>query len=201
MAFTVEIGPSQAAFRRRRSKHHRFLISYHHRDQQIAPQTPLTMTLTRPHIVVAMGSYQVSYHWRLFRSAMGNSGYDVTIVTLRSTIMTGSIPVPDAMSNDVAAIREVVSEQLEAGYNVVVLAHSAGGVAASGALEGSWYSWVKARCTPRRTPGSRATQAGRQLGWQRKWQAGTVARSSSMSTHSCWYSAGPLKGRRRMASR
>ena len=94
------------------------------------------MASPKPHIVVAMGSFHIPYHWRLFKSSLEGSGYHATIVNLPSTVVTGSTPTPDAMSKDIAAVREGVIEQIQDGHDVIALAHSAGAVAASAALEG-----------------------------------------------------------------
>ena len=94
------------------------------------------MALQKPHIVVAIGSFHVPYHWRLLKASLEGMGYDITITNLVSTVTSGTDPVADAMIKDIAAIREAVTKQIEGGKDVVVLAHSAGGVPASAALEG-----------------------------------------------------------------
>ena len=92
------------------------------------------MASPKPHIVVAMGSFQTPWHYSFLKSSIEKSGYDVTIVNLPST--GGWTVVAEAMARDIAAIRSALKEQIDAGRDVVLMAHSQGGVSASAALEG-----------------------------------------------------------------
>lgn len=88
----------------------------------------------KPHIIIVMGSFQTPWHYSFLREQLEKSGYEATIVQLPST--GGWTPVPDALTKDVVAVREAVTQQIAKGNDVVVVAHSQGGVGASGALEG-----------------------------------------------------------------
>lgn len=92
------------------------------------------MASLKPFIVIVMGSFQTPWHYSLLQTALQQAGYQADIVQLPST--GGWTPVPDAMGKDVIAVREAVTAQLEKGNDVIVVAHSQGGVGASGALQG-----------------------------------------------------------------
>lgn len=81
-----------------------------------------------------MGSFQTPWHYSFLQAQLEKAGYEASIVQLPST--GGWTPVPDALAKDVEAVREAVTAQIEKRNDVVVVAHSQGGVGASGALEG-----------------------------------------------------------------
>lgn len=92
------------------------------------------MASPKPHVIIVMGSFQTPWHYSFLPAALQKAGYEATIVQLPST--GGWTPVPDALAKDVAAVRGAVTAQIEKGNDVIVVAHSQGGVGASGALEG-----------------------------------------------------------------
>lgn len=91
---------------------------------------------SKPHILIIPGMWHVAHHWRLFKSAIENAGYQATVQNLPANVEDGKRPVEDAMDKGVAAIRAAAVKQIENGNDVVVVAHSAGGAAAGGALVG-----------------------------------------------------------------
>lgn len=88
----------------------------------------------KPHIIIVMGSFQTPWHYSLLQASLEEAGYGATIVQLPST--GGWTPVPNALVKDTAAVREAVTARMAKGEDVVVVAHSQGGVGASAALEG-----------------------------------------------------------------
>lgn len=97
------------------------------------PQTRRIMA-TKPHIIIVAGAFQTEWHYSFLRDELTKAGYEATIVVLPST--GGWTPVPDSLTKDVEAIREAITRQIDAGSDVVVVAHSQGGVGASAALKG-----------------------------------------------------------------
>ena len=94
------------------------------------------MASQKQHIVVVMGSFHIPWRWRFLKSSLEESGYGVTITNLASTVLSGSKPTENALAQDIAVIRSAVTKQIDQGQDIVVLAHSAGGMGTSGALEG-----------------------------------------------------------------
>lgn len=90
----------------------------------------------KPHIIIVPGVCHVGHHWRLFMSSMERAGYGATFQPLLCNIEGRKQPPPNSIIKSVAAIRAAVVKQIENGCDVVVIAHSAGGVAAGGALSG-----------------------------------------------------------------
>ena len=80
-----------------------------------------------------MGSFQTPWHYSFLQKSLEDSGYEASILNLPST--GGWTVVPDALAKDTAAVRSAVQEQINLGNDVVVVAHSQGGVGASAALE------------------------------------------------------------------
>ncbi len=57
-------------------------------------------------------------------------------MNLPSTILAGSTVIEDSCAKDVEMVRKTVMAEIDDGHDVVVLAHSQGGVAATAALKG-----------------------------------------------------------------
>ena len=138
---------------------------------------------SKPHILIIPGMWHVAHHWRLFKAAIQNAGYQATVQNLAANVEDGTVPVEDAMAKGVAAIRAAALKLIEKGNDVVVVAHSAGGAAAGGALgrlgkvgwvdmdplfEGIYlltevvWRQVEARCSAHRLSGSLSDRTWRQ---------------------------------------
>lgn len=89
----------------------------------------LAMAEPKPHTVVAMGSFQEPWYYRLLKESLEKSGYGVTIVNLPST--GDWTAVPDSLTRDIAAFKEALTTQIDAGNDVVLVARSQGGNAGS----------------------------------------------------------------------
>lgn len=92
------------------------------------------MTATKPTIVIVPGAWQRIAAFVPFADILRKSGYDAECVGVPST---GGTELPlTGLPEDVAAIRAVLEPLVEGGKDVVVLAHSAGGVSGSAAVRG-----------------------------------------------------------------
>lgn len=86
-----------------------------------------------PTIVIVPGACQTPAHYQPFASALQHASFQVAVVPLPS--LGGSRGWKD-FSEDVTAIRKVVSNLVDDGTEVVVLMHSYGGMPGSAALRG-----------------------------------------------------------------
>lgn len=76
------------------------------------------------------------WQYRYLKASLVEWGYEATVVNLPSTILVGSKSIPDSFWKDVDAVKRAVTEEIQGGHDVVVVAHGQGGVAASVALKG-----------------------------------------------------------------
>ncbi|KAK3614883.1 hypothetical protein LTR56_026949 [Elasticomyces elasticus] len=92
------------------------------------------MAAQKPYVVIAMGSFQTPWHYERLKTSLEILGYDASIINLPST--GGWTVVPEALTKDTVEIRRALARQIDAGRDVVLVAHSQGGVGASAATKG-----------------------------------------------------------------
>ncbi|ROW08188.1 hypothetical protein VPNG_06890 [Cytospora leucostoma] len=89
---------------------------------------------SKPTIVIVPGAWQTTGVYQHFADLLKQAGYAPEIVKLPST---GGTDLPlTGLTEDIAAIQAVIKPLVEAGKEVVVVAHSAGGVSGGGAVNG-----------------------------------------------------------------
>ncbi|KAJ4396506.1 hypothetical protein N0V93_000725 [Gnomoniopsis smithogilvyi] len=87
----------------------------------------------KPTVLIVPGAWQLTTAFVPFIELLNKSGYETEIVKLPST---GGTELPlTGLPEDIAAIRAVLEPLVEAGKNVLLLTHSAGGVSGSGAMK------------------------------------------------------------------
>ena len=86
-----------------------------------------------PTIVIVPGACQTPAHYLPFASALRNANFPVAVIPLPSLGVSRGWK---DFSEDVTAIRKVVSDLVDVGTQVVVLMHSYGGMPGSAALRG-----------------------------------------------------------------
>lgn len=92
------------------------------------------MAASKPTIVMVPGAWQLAVTYECFGALLKKSGYAAKVVSLPST---GGTELPlTGLPEDIAAIRAVVTPLVDAGEDVVLLTHSAGGVSGSAAIKG-----------------------------------------------------------------
>ncbi|ROV92371.1 hypothetical protein VMCG_09112 [Cytospora schulzeri] len=89
---------------------------------------------SKPTIVIVPGAWQLPTGYTPFADLLKRSGFGSEVVDKPSTGSTGNPPA--GLPEDIAAVREVVQPLVDAGKEVVLLTHSAGGVSGSGAVKG-----------------------------------------------------------------
>lgn len=93
-------------------------------------------TPSKPTIVIVPGAWQRVAAFGPFADRLRHAGYPVECVAVPSTGDTGPPPLA-GLPEDVAAVRAALRPLVEdEGRDVVVLAHSAGGVSGSAAVRG-----------------------------------------------------------------
>lgn len=92
------------------------------------------MSPTKPTIVIVPGAWQLISVFVPFADLLKTKGFDTEIVDMPSV---GGTQLPlTGLAEDIAAVRAVVQPLVEAGREVVLLTHSAGGVSGGGAVKG-----------------------------------------------------------------
>lgn len=89
---------------------------------------------SKPTVVIVPGAFQLPIGYQPFADVLKQAGFDAVVIDKPSTGTT-TLPLP-GLPEDIEAIRKVVIPLIDAGKEVVVLAHSAGGVSSSGAVKG-----------------------------------------------------------------
>ncbi|KUI72515.1 Pyrethroid hydrolase [Cytospora mali] len=88
----------------------------------------------KPTIVIVPGAWQLTTGYAPFTDLLRQSGFDTECVAMPST---GGTQLPlTGLAEDIAAVRAVIQSLVDAGKEVVLLVHSAGGVSGSGAVRG-----------------------------------------------------------------
>ncbi|KAL7937858.1 hypothetical protein V8C35DRAFT_290112 [Trichoderma chlorosporum] len=98
------------------------------------PSSPATMAVTpstKPHIFIIPGAYHPGSVMNLFIKSLESIGFSAEAITNRSAGNAG-ITVQD----DVAHARAILVPQIDEGKDIVVVAHSFGGVVGAGAIAG-----------------------------------------------------------------
>lgn len=90
--------------------------------------------MSKPTLVLVHGSWHSPLHYDGLIKDLETHGYKVVPVSLPSTQSPG-LP-PASLTDDTSAVRIAVLSGLDAGNNVVVIAHSYGGTPANNALKG-----------------------------------------------------------------
>ncbi|KUI59066.1 Pyrethroid hydrolase [Cytospora mali] len=89
---------------------------------------------SKPTIVIVPGAWQLTTGYAPFADLLRQSGFDTKCVTMPST---GGTQLPlTGLAEDIAAVRAVIQSLVDAGKEVVLLVHSAGGVSGSGGVRG-----------------------------------------------------------------
>lgn len=92
------------------------------------------MAASKPTILIVPGAWQLVASYKPFAELLTKAGYENQVVKLPST---GGTELPlTGLPEDIAAIRAALEPLVEAGKDVVLLTHSAGGVSGSAALKG-----------------------------------------------------------------
>jgi pimeloyl-ACP methyl ester carboxylesterase len=92
------------------------------------------MTESLPSIVVVPGAYHQPLHYASFMELLLKNGFvDVVASRLASAALD---PPEEAFADDVRLLRTEITQRLDAGQNLVILAHSYGGVVTTEALVG-----------------------------------------------------------------
>lgn len=92
------------------------------------------MSPSKPTIVIVPGAWQLISVFVPFADLLKTKGFDTEIVDMPSV---GGTQLPlTGLAEDIAAVRAVVQPLVEAGREVVLLTHSAGGVSGGGAVKG-----------------------------------------------------------------
>lgn len=99
------------------------------------------MSPSRPTIVIVPGAWQLTSCFTPFAGLLRSQGFDTEVVDMPSV---GGTQLPlTGLPEDIAAVRAVVQPLVEAGKEVVLLTHSAGGVSGGGAAEGLGFNTRK----------------------------------------------------------
>lgn len=89
--------------------------------------------MVNPSIVIVPGAWHQPAHFQGLIDELAKVNYDAEGVTMPSV---GSSPPLPTWEQDAQAVRQVIMSKLDAGKDVVVLAHSFGGIAMSEAAKG-----------------------------------------------------------------
>lgn len=92
------------------------------------------MATSKPTILLVPGAWQLTTVFGPLRELLHKSGYETGVVKLPST--GGTVLPLTGLPEDIAAIRAALEPLVAAGKDVVLLAHSAGGVSGSAAVKG-----------------------------------------------------------------
>ncbi|KAK8220061.1 hypothetical protein M8818_000477 [Zalaria obscura] len=91
--------------------------------------------MPKPSIVLVPGAWHVPAHYDRLSSYLAEHGYDVFVVALPSVLPKDG-KFPDNLEPEIDAVRSVVTKQLDAGNDVVVVVHSYGALPGTSALKG-----------------------------------------------------------------
>jgi pimeloyl-ACP methyl ester carboxylesterase len=89
--------------------------------------------MPNPSIVVVPGAWHRPAHFQGLIDELAKVNYEAVAVTMPS--VDSSPPLP-SWNEDALAVRQVITERIDAGKDVIVLGHSFGGVAMSEAAKG-----------------------------------------------------------------
>jgi pimeloyl-ACP methyl ester carboxylesterase len=89
--------------------------------------------MSNPSIVLVPGAWHRPAHFQGLIDALAKVNYDAVGVTLPSV---DSSPPLASWDQDAQAVRQIIMERLDAGKDVIVLAHSFGGIIMSEAVKG-----------------------------------------------------------------
>jgi alpha-beta hydrolase superfamily lysophospholipase len=89
------------------------------------------MSNPKPHIVLVHGAFHSPPHYAPLLDALKSHGYTTHTAQLPSV---GSLDPPKDLSQDIAAVRELLAEATETDNDVVVICHSWGGIVSGSAL-------------------------------------------------------------------
>ncbi|KAF6810323.1 hypothetical protein CSOJ01_06394 [Colletotrichum sojae] len=92
---------------------------------------------SKPVIVMNPGAWHPPTTFSIFETELQKRGYETAVTT---NVSVGAEPPTKGLDDDVASSRAVISDLVDKGKQVVVVAHSYGGVVASGAVEGLSHS-------------------------------------------------------------
>lgn len=95
------------------------------------------MPQCKPSIVVVPGAYALPDLYVRVTTRLASLGYEVHTIRLSSVAPSdGPLPEPGTMYDDAAVIAREINQLVEQGKEVVVLAHSYGGMPASQSIQG-----------------------------------------------------------------
>jgi alpha-beta hydrolase superfamily lysophospholipase len=89
--------------------------------------------MEKPQIVVIPGAWHGPIYFEKLQSMLEKAGYTIHVRQLAST---GNSQPVKSLDDDIALVRSLVEEAIGDGNDVVVVAHSYGGIVAGSALEG-----------------------------------------------------------------
>ncbi|ORY58150.1 Alpha/Beta hydrolase protein [Pseudomassariella vexata] len=94
------------------------------------------VSAANPSVVVVPGAWQIDPTWEDFMALLTDAGYPTSKVTLPSV----GISETGGLAADVDATAAILDPLLDAGKDVVLLAHSLGGLIAGNAVQGRDYA-------------------------------------------------------------
>lgn len=89
--------------------------------------------MSKPAIVIIPGAWHCPQHYQRLVNELVKIGYEAEGVTLPSV---GSSPPLPSWDQDAEAVRQIILRYLDAGKDVIALAHSFGGIAMSEGVKG-----------------------------------------------------------------
>lgn len=94
--------------------------------------------MTKPAFVLVHGAWHTPSHWEPLATVLISHGYRVVTPALPSCLDPDepNVTIPTSQEPDIAAVRTAIIAQLDSGFNVVVVAHSYGGLPAGSACKG-----------------------------------------------------------------
>jgi alpha-beta hydrolase superfamily lysophospholipase len=91
------------------------------------------MAASKPVFLLAHGSWHTPYHYKGFIDCLNAAGYETVAPCFASSTEN---PPPNAPAADVEILKECTNKLVDQGREVIVVAHSYGGVIATDALSG-----------------------------------------------------------------
>lgn len=95
----------------------------------------LNMTSTKPTVVLVPGACHFPKCFDILVARLAQQGYPIEAISLRSNLHPGQTPAT-SHHQDAAIVRESVEALIEQGKNIIVFAHSYGGIPVSEGLAG-----------------------------------------------------------------
>lgn len=92
-----------------------------------------TMSQSKPSIIIVPGSFSLPEFYDAVTDRVASKGYEIKAIRLRST---EKLQQPATMYDDAAAIASEVAALVDQGKEVILVAHSYGGVPASESIKG-----------------------------------------------------------------